>query len=105
VDGRSFRWKLDGRNRYIGRAPAAVIITIFEDIENPGTMLQCIAVSNQSAEAEEEWGYCDTSITPTDIQKLIRIGLAKGWDPTTGHGIYHPGKVTLTQYTVNNESN
>jgi len=100
IDGREFRWLLHGRNRYIGRAPAVVTISIQEELEHPGMTLQCMAVSVQNEEAEEECGYCNTSITPADIEKIIRAGLARGWDPTTGTGTFHPGSMTLGQYKV-----
>lgn len=100
IDGRNFRYKIEGRNRYIGRAPGAVTISVYEDSDRPGTILRCVAVSSQCDEAEEECGYCNTSITPIDIEKIIRTGLARGWDPTTGTGTFDPGSITLQQYKV-----
>lgn len=64
IDGREFRWLLHGRNRYLGRAPAVVTISIQEELEHPGITLQCMAVSVQNEEAEEECGvlqYIDNS--------------------------------------------
>ena len=69
IDGRKFRWMLHGKNKYIGRAPGGVTISIQEDLEHPGITLQCTAFSVQYEEAEEECGGCDTSIFPSDIEK------------------------------------
>lgn len=91
---------LHGKNKYIGRAPGGVTISIQEDLEHPGITLQCTAFSVQYEEAEEECGGCDTSIFPSDIEKIIRAGLARGWDPTEGQGTFHPGKLKLEQYEV-----
>ena len=105
VDGRKFRWLMSGRNRYIGKAPVATTISIQEELEHPGQTLQCTAVSNELLEAPyqsevERYGVCKTSIIPSDIEKIIRAGLARGWKPAEGHGTFHPGNVKLEQYTV-----
>jgi len=105
VDGRKFRWLLSGRNRYKGKAPVAVTISIQEDLEHPGQTLQCTALSNELFEAPyqsevERYGVCKTSIIPSDIEKIIRAGLTRGWNPAEGHGIIHPGSLNLEQYIV-----
>jgi len=100
VDGRKFRWMLHGKNRY-GGSPVVVTISIQEELEMPGETLQCIPVAIEVKENHRcEYDSCDASIIPSDIEKIIRAGLARGWNPAEGHGTFHPGPVKLAQYII-----
>lgn len=104
VDGRTFRWMLHGRNRYIGSSPLSITISIQEDIEKPGSTLQCLAISKEILKREDYRSnieeYCTSSIFPSDIEKIIKAGLNNGWDPAKGSGTFSPGNLELNQYTV-----
>ena len=104
VDGRKFRWMLHGRNRYLGRSPLSVTISIQEDIDKPGATLQCSAVSkeieNTPDYSHDEYQFCTSSIFPADIKKIIQTGLNLGWNPAEGHGTFNPGNIDLEQYSV-----
>ena len=99
VEGSKYRYLIRGKNRYIGRAPGAVSISIQEDVENPGQTLQCIAVSSMADASEDENGDCTTSIYPSDIEKIIRTGLERGWDPRDGQGSFALGDIKLKEYS------
>lgn len=103
VDGRKFRWMLQGKNRY-GGSPVVVTISIQEDLEQPGSTLQCILLATEVITKEtyrfDEYETSNSSIFPSDIEKIIRAGLARGWNPAEGHGTFHPGNVQLEQYIV-----
>lgn len=100
VDGIKYRWMIKGSNKYIGRAPASVSISIQEEMDKPGQTLSCHAISHEADEAEEECGYCSTSILPSDISLIIKAGLKRGWTPGEGSGSFDPGRIRLTGYTV-----
>ena len=107
VDGRKFRWMLRGRSRYLGNSPPAVTITIQEDLENPGTVLQCDLISKNIEDTgmNDPWDdRCQihkASIRPKDVESLIRAGLLEGWDPEVGRGVFRVSSIDLTDYKTN----
>lgn len=103
VDGRKFRWMLSGKSRY-GSSPIVVIISIQEDIDKPGATLQCRAIASDIINKEDccgdKYEYCASSILPSDIAQIIKVGLERGWDPSDGTGVFDPGNINLAQYKV-----
>ncbi|MCK9567884.1 hypothetical protein M0R72_02900 [Candidatus Pacearchaeota archaeon] len=63
-------------------------------------MLLATEVITKETYRFDEYETCDGSIFPSDIEKIIRAGLARGWNSAEGHGTFHPGNVKLEQYTM-----
>ena len=101
VDGRKFRWMLKGKNDYEG-SPITIMLSIQEDLEKPGQTLQCMLKATEVLKSQDwdDYKYCKASIIPSDIEKVIKVGLAHGWTPAKGSGTFHPGNLILSQYTI-----
>jgi hypothetical protein len=103
IDGRKFRWILSGKNPQ-GGSPVIINLSIQEDLEKPGQTLQCVLKATKTFKAQDyhfdEYEYCSASVIPSDIEKVIKVGLASGWTPAKGSGTFHPGNLILSQYTI-----
>ena len=96
VDGRPYLWMARGN-------PATLMITVQEDVDKPGQLLQCALISKKWSPILND----DTidgdpdhkaSLYPRDVETLIRAALGLGWNPREGKGPFRPGNVSLEEY-------
>ena len=85
IDGRYFRWMLQGKSKYLGHSPPVITISIQEELDKPGSTLQCTVYSKQIEESRQEeyerYYSHKISIIPSDIKKIIKTGIEYGWNP------------------------
>lgn len=94
---------LSGKNPN-GGSPITIMLSIQEDLEKPGQTLQCMLQATEVLKSQDyrmdDYKYCKAAIIPSDIEKVIKVGLAHGWTPAKGSGTFHPGNLILSQYTI-----
>ena len=100
VNDREYRWLLKGTNRYRGRSPGVLNISIQETLDKPGQTLTCTAISDMIEEAEEECGSCTTQIFVSDVREIILRGLEDGWTPREGNGSFVLKNLRLKEYEI-----
>ena len=103
VAGRRFRWLLNGSARFIGNTPEVFHLTIQEDVEKPGGVLQVMLVSkalDNGNVIDDNNPTHKATVYVRDVERLICTALEMGWD-TSLHGIFSDvGELELQEYRV-----
>jgi hypothetical protein len=77
VDGQKYLWKLTGSLRHVGESYPTPVLTV--GIEGPfrGQILQCqLTCKNECHDS-----LFKASVTPGDVEKVIKEALCVGWLP------------------------
>lgn len=109
VGDRFFRWVLKGVRAPDegaedfgngGSAFSITTLTVQEDIENPGRVMQAKLQSHDRGPVY--YGEAlKAAITPKDVIRLISAALVRGWDPHERGGAFKlRGPLTLEDYEV-----
>lgn len=83
LDGETYLWRVSGKTRYRGDAPAAMTLTMQRDEERPGRVCQVMLRSRNIREDMEEGDYQHrATLHPSEVRQIIAHALSKGWDPS-----------------------
>jgi len=83
VDGKTFRWMLKGRSRYIGDTPRSLRLIVQEDEETPGRPLIIGLTSKHwTVDMTEGLESHRASVIPSNVVQIVRTSLESGWDPS-----------------------
>lgn len=106
VDGKSYRWMLKGKSRFMGSSAYALCLTVQEEVDRPGDVLQAVLVDNSGiTDNDISNGVASqrkASLTPADVIVVIQQAIRAGWVPNehTGatYGVY--GDLMLKDFKI-----
>lgn len=105
VKGRKFRWMIKGYSRFSGNSPEVCEITVQEDTEKPGGVLQ-VTLKSKTCVADptdDNNSVHNASLLPSDVSRLIESALNIGWDPTSPSNFNKVSVTDLKEYKVISE--
>ena len=97
---------LKGHSRWIGSSPYALCLTVQEEVDRPGDVLQAVLV-NRSGITDDDIrdGVCSqrkASLTPADVIVVIQQAIRAGWIPNehTGAAYEVYGELKLKDFKI-----
>lgn len=85
VDGDRFRWYIRRKPTYSQALMQTRLTVAIEHFTHPGTTL---IVEMQQPHPSHWMNYPVVPVLPSDIERLIRLGIAQGWQPTKVGGSF-----------------
>lgn len=79
VDGDRYRWYVRRKPTYSQSLTLTQLTVAVEHFAHPGTTL---IVEMPQPHPSHWMNYPVVPLLPSDIERIIRLGLAKGWQPT-----------------------
>ena len=103
VNNRSFRWMLKGKKRFSGNSAAVYQLTVQEDVEKPGGVLQITLTSRTVAdgiEIDDNNPVHKATVYPSDVSVVIESAMKNGWDPASKEVFSKVSVKELQEYLV-----